>query len=527
MKANFRALTLLLSVSALVACDAGSDGLLSVDATGVLNGLVFVDRNGNGELETSDAPAAGVSVLLVRPSGAPQVVARTTSTSTGLYSFVEVPVGRYALLVEEPTLGDTLQVADIDSATVTVAAGDTAVTLITLGYHQLNIAQLSSVPLGRRVIIRGVAMNAWSAFGDSTLHVADTSGVLRAIRVTPAAIVAGDTVRLVGTVVTNNIAVTLGDATVSRVASAPFTRVPTLLTTAQAATASDGELSNDLIRIDSATILNTQSLPGGEVAVNVDDGSGILQVTLDPSTPFGSQPNIVAGALLDATGLLVRRDDGSWQLKPRNAEDLSARFQRVTVAQARTLMIDRLVQIEGLALNARGTFGDASVHIVDPTGSLRGTEVANSTLFAGDSVRFVGRIAMRDGQTVLSSVSPTVLLANRTLPAPTMLTTLQARTANGGALDAALVRIENATITDTATVATNLIVGANDGSGRMEILIRPALGLVLTQFAPGATISATGLLVPATGGATWQLRPRGQSDLTITPAPTTISRARL
>ena len=182
----------------------------------------------------------------------------------------------------------------------------------------------------------------------------------------------------------------------------------------------------------------------------------------------------------------------------------------------------RLVQIEGNALNGWITFGDASVHIVDPTGSLRATEVANSTLFAGDSVRLVGRIAMRDGQTVLSSVTPTVLLPNRTLPAPVVLTTAQARTASGGTRDAALVRIQNATIADTATVAGVLIVGANDGSGRVEIAIRPSLGLLHSQFVPGATISATGLLVPVSGGATWQLRPRSQADLTITPASASL-----
>jgi hypothetical protein len=493
--------------------------MLSIDATGHLRGLVFVDRNGNGLLELSDAPAVGVSIALVSPAATQRVIARATSNANGLYSFADVPVGRYGLIVESPTLGDSLQVADIDSATITVAAGDTSVAVITLGYEQLTVARLDSLPLGRRVMLRGVALNAWSTFGDSTLHVADTTGALRAIRVQPAVFAAGDTIRLVGTVLSHNSAVTIGDVTAFRIAAAPLTRVPVLLSTADAATAAGGTLRNDLVRIDSATIVSTQVLPNGEGAVNVDDGSGLLQVILDPSAGFGTQPNLVPGALLDAVGLLVRRTDGSWQLKPRNAADISASIQRVTIAQARTLTPGRLVRIEGLALNGWITFGDASVHIVDPTGSLRSTEVANSSIFAGDSISFVGRIAMRDGQTVLSSVSPTVLLPNRLLAQPTVLTTQQARTADGGGLDAALVRIVNATISDTATVIGNLIVGANDGSGRLEIMIRPALGLVHSQFVPGATISATGLLVPATGGATWQLRPRGQSDITVTPAP--------
>lgn len=507
-----------LTAMAAVGCESDSDNILSINETGSVSGLVFVDRNANGTLEPQvDGPGVNVSVALVVPASQ-QAIARTTTNGQGFFIFNDVPVGRYGVLIETPSLGDSLRLASVDSATITVAARDTSSTLVTLGYQQLPISQLGSVAVGRRVIVQGVALNAWSAFGDSTLHVADTSGVIRVIRVAPVTIAAGDTVRLLGTTINHDGAVTIADATAFRVAAAPLTRLPALLTNAQAATAAGGTRANDLVRIDSATIVSTQVLPSGEAAINVDDGTGILQVVLEQSGGFGNQPNIVAGALFDAVGLLVRVNN-VWVLKPRGPADISASFQRVTVAQARTMTAGRLVQIEGLALNGWITFGDASVHLVDPTGSLRATEVTNSTLFAGDSVRFVGRIAMRDGQTVLSSVSPTVLLPNRTLPAPITVTTLQARTASGGTLDAALVRIQNATITDTATVAGNLIVGANDSSGRVEIMIRPSLGLLHSQFVPGASISATGLLVPAAGGATWQIRPRAQSDLTITPAP--------
>jgi RecJ-like exonuclease len=110
----------------------------------------------------------------------------------------------------------------------------------------------------------------------------------------------------------------------------------------------------------------------------------------------------------------VARDDrSSWVLKPRTAADVTFTFQRVTVAEARTTPIGRLVEITGLALNAYVTFGDSTVHIFDPTGSLRSRGVASAEIFAADSVRFVGRIAMRDGQVVLDLVAPTVLLTNR------------------------------------------------------------------------------------------------------------------
>lgn len=440
------------------------------------------------------------------------------SNANGFFSFSELKVGRYGIAIDESTLGDSLHIQLMESV-VTVVAGGTANADVSVGYNQVNVAALKTLPLGRRVILKGVALNAWSAFGDATLHVADSTGVIQAVRVAPENVQAGDSVRLLGNVVSSNGQVTLGDATVFKIPGAPpVVRTPDTLTTARAVTADDGRLANDLVHIDSASIVNIQPLAGGDVVLNVDDGSGLLRVVLSAPGGFGSLTNVVPGALLDATGLLVRRETGEWDLKPRSVADVNVRFQRVTIAQARTLAAGRLVQIEGLALNSWVTFGDATVHIVDPTGALRTTEVASASLFAGDSVRFIGRIAMRDGQPVLSQVSPTVLLTNRTLPDPVVLTTAQVRTAQSGARDAALVRIQNAIIADTATVITNnaFVVGVNDGSGRSEILIAPALGLTRSQFVVGRTINATGLLVPVSGGGEWQLRPRGQSDLTIT-----------
>src|SRR5690606_19067569 len=139
-------------------------------------------------------------------------------------------------------------------------------------------------------------------------------------------------------VVSSNGQVTLGDATVCKIPGAPpVVRTPDTLTTARAVTADDGRLANDLVHIDSASIVNIQPLAGGDVVLNVDDGSGLLRVVLSAPGGFGSLTNVVPGALLDATGLLVRRETGEWDLKPRSVADVNVRFQRVTIAQARTL----------------------------------------------------------------------------------------------------------------------------------------------------------------------------------------------
>jgi hypothetical protein len=158
--------------------------------------------------------------------------------------------------------------------------------------------------------------------------------------------------------------------------------------------------------------------------------------------------------------------------------------------------------------------------LIDPTGALRTTRVAPANIFAGDSVRLVGNIARRDGQVILTFVTPTVLLTNRTLPAPRVVDTRTASTADGGILDAALVRVQSGVVADTLTRPNgDFLIRVNDGSGILEIIIARSLGLSNSQFAPNATLNVTGVLVPAPGGATWQLKPRGQDDIIVTPPP--------
>src|SRR5688572_6561885 len=110
MKSFLSTTTLITASLMLLACESGSDGILEIAATGALGSVVYIDRNLNGQLEASDLPAGGVSLALTAPN-AQQVIARTTSNASGIYLFENIAVGRYSVLVEALTLGDSLQVA--------------------------------------------------------------------------------------------------------------------------------------------------------------------------------------------------------------------------------------------------------------------------------------------------------------------------------------------------------------------------------------------------------------------------------
>lgn len=101
-----------------VAVPAGSPTNNAVDfgfvRAGTLSGRVFVDVNGNGQLDSEDtAGVAGVKVTAAGPAG----VFTTTTDSTGAYSFANLPAATYTL-TESPPAGYRTTTPALVTATV-------------------------------------------------------------------------------------------------------------------------------------------------------------------------------------------------------------------------------------------------------------------------------------------------------------------------------------------------------------------------------------------------------------------------
>jgi hypothetical protein len=79
-----------------------------------------------------------------------------------------------------------------------------------------------------------------------------------------------------------------------------------------------------------------------------------------------------------------------------------------------------------------------------------------------------------------------------------------------------LVKVDSATISDTATVNGDYIATVDDGSGPVRVVFDEDLSFtdMRTLYVPAAAIDATGVLVPDGLGA-WRLKPRGDSDLVV------------
>ncbi len=311
----------LLLVAATSGClGTGEERVLSIEATGAIRGFVYFDANGSREPEASDPPVESVGVRLVA-AGTQDTLARATTDADGLFAMPAVPVGTYAVVVDTTTVPDSLDVVKIDPETVVASRADTATTLIALSFPKVTVEEARDLPAGERIFVDGVALNARTAFGDQTVHLAGATRAIRATRVRQATIFTGDSVRLLGTTSTLDGQPTVDDAQPFLLAIAEK-RKPERVETAVAATADGGRLDAALVEIAGATIADTATVADG-LALTVDDGSGPVEVLLDSDVRFADLTIFVPGAVLDATGVLVPvpGTPGVWQIKPRSNAD--------------------------------------------------------------------------------------------------------------------------------------------------------------------------------------------------------------
>ncbi len=383
---------------------------------------------------------------------------------------------------------------------------------ITVATPLVTIQQAKSLPVGSEVVIAGVALNNLNSFDDESLHITDGAASIRATVIGTAVVFEGDSVLLRGTLSTEFGQRIITLVTVTRINNVgPPSRQ--LVTTAVAASAVGGLLDAALVQITRATISNrTQN--AGVTTLTVNDVTGPLTVEIDFSTgiPIGS---LEPGAEVTFAGVLVPIGTGAWKLKPRSPTDITVLLPVVSINAARSLPVGDTVVIVGVALNNVTGFGDGSVHVADTSAAIRVFSPGTNSVFTGDSVRFRGVIGSRSGQRTLENAAPTIVGAVGP-PTSVPVTTLIASTAFAGRFDANLVSVANAIITSTAIIGGDFIMTVNDGTGLLQIVLDQDIPFNTVLFAVGVNINATGVLVP-TGAGTWQMKPRGDTDLAVNP----------
>jgi hypothetical protein len=315
----------LLCAAAIGGCqNAGEDHILGLNATGVVTGVVYFDRNGSREHEISlDMPVRGIGLRLIVQGGAEET-GKATSDLSGFFSIARIPLGTYVLEVDPETVADSMQVVRIDTSMVFLGARDSVEVAVAISFPIVTVAHAREAVAGDKVFIEGTALNSSDAFEDRALHVASASGTMRTTRASGPQLEVGDSVRIRGTVASQNGYPILNDVTtyLLGIGTPPTAQV---VTTDQAATAVGGTLDAMLVRIVSVAIVDTATvLETGDFRAAVDDGSGPVNVYFDRDIPFDLR-QFAPDTVVTATGLLIPTAGGYWIVKPRSAADVLRR----------------------------------------------------------------------------------------------------------------------------------------------------------------------------------------------------------
>ena len=330
----------LASAVALACSNAGADKLLSIGGNGVVRGVIFFDMDGNRVISAGDDSVRNLTVRLMTLDGL-DTIASGASAVSGQFRIPNVPVGTYRVVLATGPLSDTAVVVAQDSQQVTILPQDSVAVVIGVSYPHISVRAARNpglFPVGRKVFLEGIALNAPSNFRDTTMHLQDTSGAIRMTRIVATSTGPGDSVRVRGTTSTRTGQRTLDVVTVFPI-SLSFLPTATTVTTAVAKTASNGALDAQQVLILNAPITDTNpTVNAPDFTVTVNDGSGALEILLDPNAPgfqtnvvrppnpAATPPYVIPGNKFDIVGLLVPTSTpGVWRLKPRSSAELTQR----------------------------------------------------------------------------------------------------------------------------------------------------------------------------------------------------------
>jgi hypothetical protein len=322
----------MMTALALACQNAGEGRVLGITSSGLVNGLVFLDRNGNHVLDAGDTALANLPVRLLA-KGTRDTAARGSSNSGGQFRFSAIPVGSYAVVIDTTILGDSLRVTRVDTSAVTIRPDDTLAIRITVAFPELTVAQARVAPSGKKMFVVGVALISRGLFGDSTVNISDTASAIRLTNVRTQFVVTGDSLRVLGTRATRD-----GQPTIDRgnIFTLSINADPPLRAakTGTASSADGGKLDAALVRVLNAAITDTATVPSsptgnisGGRRLMVNDSSGAFEVRLDTLVGFkgAALAGDTVGARFDILGILVPIGSGTWRLKPRSPSDMVPR----------------------------------------------------------------------------------------------------------------------------------------------------------------------------------------------------------
>ncbi|HZH40734.1 MAG TPA: hypothetical protein VFD85_06970 [Gemmatimonadales bacterium] len=280
----------------------------------------------------------------------------------------------------------------------------------------------------------------------------------------------------------------------------------------------DTALVGAKVRLIAKGTVDTVALVTSDVGALV--GGNPVNLKFGPVT-VGSYRVVVDTLTIPHDSMRVAQIDSVVSATPGSTPyvQIGISFPAVTATAARALPLRTKVFLVGVALADANTFGDSTNSFADASGAIRVTQIKPTTVVGvGDSDRVLGTVDTLGGQRVLRAVSVFQLTFGATTPITT-LTVGQAKTANGGVADAALVTFSGRlVILDTATGPAGRIIHVKDTTASLIDTLELHLdstaidSVSMKRDTVGARLHFRGILFPSSVPGRWLLKPRAPAD---------------
>lgn len=261
--------------------------------------------------------------------------------------------------------------------------------------------------------------------------------------------------------------------------------------------------------------------PGTDQVVGADtanaNGEYLIQEVPVGTVEISISPDFLADSLLQVpldTSIFSLRAD-----EPR-AQNLGVTFPQRSVLEARSETSGITIFTQGVVVNPRGQAPGGAIHVQGPEATIRVLVPPAVQASVGDSVRVRGRTATDLGQPALRDGLLYGLVPGARDVDPRVVGLTEAATADGGALDAALVEVTVGTVVAQDTIPEGFLLTLEEGSDSLEVRLRREQGFVGLPNQVGApVIQLVGLLIPVPADGSWQLVPRTPLDYVLGPPP--------
>jgi len=329
-RGRWRSAAAVLALLGVASCSMEPAPQFQVNGTGSLSGILFLDRNQDGNYDPSAGDSALANVhLVVYALGTTDVLAGadTHTDADGRFSLADLPAGTHSLEIDTTGISAAVSFCT-NPVPVSIYINETAFASVDGRTGcVIPINQAEAMPLGSHITVRGTVTSSLAQISTGQAYIEDETGGIELFSPTGPTFQIGDVIEVTATLSTFSNEFELSPVTVNLVM--PGTPLsPTPITTADATNAAGdpkADLQGRLVSISAGKLLDVFTTGAGRNA-EIDDGSGPVAVRFDSHVVADTttlKTTYTAGKCYNWTGILKAFTSPGIELFPRSMADVT------------------------------------------------------------------------------------------------------------------------------------------------------------------------------------------------------------